>query len=81
LTSFIKDTKYLVMNALKLQVLKDECFLLTEKSHCNFKHGCVIVRGNQIVSRGWNDIHGHAEYNAVKALQRLLCFEREGKDL
>ena len=69
------------MNALKLQNLKLQSLSLAEKSYCNFKHGCVIVRGNQIVSRGWNDIHGHAEYNAVKALQRLLCSQREGKDL
>lgn len=37
----------------------------TNKKH---SHGCVIVKGGKIISRGYNDQNKHAEINALKKL-------------
>ena len=61
----------------KFENLKTEAVEMSQKSCCNFQHGCLIVKQGRVVSSACNDENGHAEYNAVKALQRLLCERRK----
>ena len=61
-----------LLNDLRLQALQE-----SQKSLCNFQHGCLIVRQGRVIASAHNDESGHAEYNAVKALQRLLCERRK----
>lgn len=68
------------MNALKLLSLKGESLELANKSYSGFQHGCVITRNGRIVAKACNDARGHAECNAISALQRLLC-EKAGEDV
>jgi pyrimidine deaminase RibD-like protein len=56
----------------KFETLKSEALEMSRKSCCNFQHGCLIVKQGRIVSSACNDENGHAEYNAIKNLQRLL---------
>ena len=69
------------MNALRLQNLKGESLDLARKSYSGFQHGCLIVRNGKVVSRAVNDARGHAECNAISALQRGLCGSWERKDV
>ena len=66
-----KNTKS-KMNTCKLNALKLEALRVSQNSCVNFQHGCLIVRNGRIVSSACNNEYGHAEYNAVKNLQRLL---------
>ena len=69
------------MNALKLQNLKLQSLSLAEKSYVGFQHGCLIVRNGRVITSSVNDARGHAECNAISALQRLLCSSKERKDV
>ena len=68
------------MNALKLQNLKLQSLSLAEKSYGGFQHGCLIVRNGRVITSACNDARGHAECNAIAALQRVLSGQR-GKDV
>ena len=69
------------MNALRLQNLKGESLELANKSYAGFQHGCLIVRNGKVVSQAVNDNRGHAECNAISALQYLLCEKGQRKDV
>ena len=69
------------MNALKLQNLKLQSLELSAKSYVGFQHGCLIVRNGRVVAKSCNDARGHAECNAISALQRGLCGSSERKDV
>lgn len=61
------------MNTLKLESLKLQALEVSRKSCCNFQHGCLITRKGRVVASACNDEFGHAEYNAVQNVYRLLC--------
>ena len=69
------------MNALKLQNLKLQSLNLAEKSYVGFQHGCLIVRNGRVITSSVNDTRGHAECNAISALQYLLCEKGQRKDV
>jgi len=55
--------------------LKDQAILCAQNSNCKFKHGAIIIKGNRVVCRGYNndrssflgklDYQQHAEMNVV----------------
>jgi len=63
-----------------LEYLKSCALEESKKSGYNFKHGCVIVRNGRIVAKAFNDHKGHAEHNAILALQRVLCGSAKGEE-
>ncbi len=64
------------MNPLKLNCLISEALLLTNKSSMSFKHGALILRKGRVVAQGFNTEKEHAEMNAIKNLQRVLCGQK-----
>ena len=50
--------------AVKMSLLSD---------HNRYKHGAILVKGNEVVGRGYNDFTHHAETKAIlSCLQRVL---------
>ena len=45
-----------------------------------YKHAALLIRNNEIISWGVNDIYQHAETSAItKYLQRVLCGRKKAK--
>jgi len=60
-----------------MQFKSDAIAISNQSSHKVFKHGALLVRGNYILSTGYNDYKNHAEVNAINNyIQQVLQGKR-----